>query len=254
MTFPVQFEFAGQYYHWHFLLETLAFIVGVRLYYFLRKGANDPISDENRLWIMLGAMLGALVGSRIFAVLEDVANLDQLNFLMLYASKTIAGGLLGGLFGVELVKKIIGVNVVSGDIYVLPILVALIIGRFGCFLMGVAEPTFGKATDFIFGMDLGDGKMRHPVMLYEIFFAICLIVFFQSIRLKNLPNGDRFKLFMLLYFLYRFLIEFLKPYQSLFLNLSSIHWAALIIFIYYYKFLWRLISYLFPSAGKANSL
>ena len=199
-------------------------------------------------------MLGALIGSRFFAVLEDVANLGRLNLLMLYASKTIAGGLLGGLFGVELIKKIIGVKVASGDIYVLPILVALTIGRFGCFFTGVAEPTYGKATNFILGMDLGDGKMRHPVMLYEIFFAICLIVFFQSIRLRNLPNGDRFKLFMLLYFLYRFLIEFLKPYQPLFLNLSSIHWAALIIFIYYYKFLWRLISNLFPFASKTNSL
>ena len=251
MDFPVQFEFAGEQYHWHFLLETLAFLVGVRLYYFLRKGINDPISSEHRLWIMLGAMLGALIGSRLFAILEDPAHLRQLNFAIVYASKTIAGGLLGGLLGVELVKKIIGVNVASGDIYVIPILVALIIGRCGCFLMGIAEPTFGIPTHFITGIDLGDGIKRHPVMLYEIFFAGTLIIFFQCIRKKNFPNGDRFKIFMVLYFLYRFLIEFLKPYQPLFLNLSSIHWAALIIFIYYYKFIYRQIfAHLLPKRAK----
>ncbi|WP_461788206.1 prolipoprotein diacylglyceryl transferase [Pedobacter sp.] len=242
MDFPLQFRFAGQQYHWHFLLETLAFLVGVRLYYFMRKGVDDPISSQNRLWIMLGAMLGALIGSRLFAILEDPAHLSQLNFQVLYASKTIAGGLLGGLFGVELIKKIIGVRIASGDIYVIPILVALIIGRWGCFLMGVAEPTYGKPTDFLLGMDLGDGIKRHPVMLYEILFASFLLVFFILIRSKKLPNGEKFKLFMVLYFLFRFLMEFLKPYQSLFLNLSSIHWSAIIIFIYYYKFLWRLLS------------
>jgi prolipoprotein diacylglyceryltransferase len=242
LTFPVQFEFAGQLYHWHFLLETLAFLIGVRLYYFMRKGVDDPISSQNRLWIMLGAMLGALIGSRLFAILEDPANVSQLNFQVLYASKTIAGGLLGGLFGVELIKKIIGVHVASGDIYVIPILVALIIGRWGCFFMGVAEPTYGTPTNLLWGMDLGDGLQRHPVMLYEILFASCLLLFFILIRKKKLRNGERFKLFMVLYFLFRFLIEFLKPYQSLFLNLSSIHWSAIIIFIYYYKFLWRLLS------------
>ncbi len=208
----------------------------------MRKGFDDPISSHNRLWIMLGAMLGALIGSRLFAILEDPAHLSQLNFRVLYASKTIAGGLLGGLFGVELIKKIIGVRIASGDIYVIPILVALIIGRWGCFLMGVAEPTYGKPTDFLLGMDLGDGIKRHPVMLYEILFASFLLVFFILIRSKKLPNGEKFKLFMVLYFLFRFLMEFLKPYQSLFLNLSSIHWSAIIIFIYYYKFLWRLLS------------
>lgn len=162
----------------------------------MRKGIDDPISSGNRLWIMLGAMLGALIGSRVFAVLEDPAHLSQLSFTVLYASKTIAGGLLGGLLGVELIKEVIGVRIASGDVYVIPILVALFIGRWGCFLMGIAEPTYGKPTSFFMGMDLGDGIKRHPVMLYEIFFATCLLIIFILIRKQKLRNGDRFKLFM----------------------------------------------------------
>jgi prolipoprotein diacylglyceryltransferase len=238
--FPFQFELSGEQYHYHYIFETLAFIAGVRMYYYYKKGIIDPISDENRLWIMLGAMLGALIGSRVVAVLETPEVINHLTFSILYQSKTIIGGLLGGLFGVELIKKIIGVKVASGDIYVIPILVALIIGRIGCFSMGIDEPTYGIPTHFFTGMDLGDGILRHPIMLYEIVYLVLLIFLFNSLKHKELINGDRFKLFMVLYFLFRFLIEFIKPYHPLFLNLSSIHWSALFIFIYYYRFIIRI--------------
>jgi prolipoprotein diacylglyceryltransferase len=240
--FPFQFELFGSQYHYHYIFETLAFITGVRLYYYYKKGIIDPISDENRLWIMLGAMLGALIGSRVVAALETPEILHHLTFSILYQSKTIVGGLLGGLFGVELIKKIIGVNIASGDIYVIPILVALIIGRIGCFSMGIDEPTYGIPTHFFTGMDLGDGILRHPIMLYEMIYLMFLIFLFNCLKNRELINGDRFKLFMVLYFLFRFLIEFIKPYQSLFLNLSSIHWSALFIFIYYYRFIIRISS------------
>ncbi|QDW23711.1 prolipoprotein diacylglyceryl transferase [Pedobacter sp. KBS0701] len=239
-VFPFQFEFSGTQYHYHYIFETLAFIIGVRLYYYYKKGIVDQISDENRLWIMLGAMLGALIGSRVVAVLETPEVINHLTFSILYQSKTIVGGLLGGLFGVELIKKIIGVKVASGDIYVIPILVALIIGRIGCFSMGIDEPTYGIPTHLFTGMDLGDGIPRHPIMLYEIVYLVLLIFLFNRLKHKELINGDRFKLFMVLYFFFRFLIEFIKPYQPLFLNLSSIHWSALFIFIYYYRFIIRI--------------
>ncbi|RZK36723.1 MAG: diacylglyceryl transferase [Pedobacter sp.] len=240
MSFPVRFTIDGQLYHWHYLLETLAFIVGVRIYYYQKKKIKDPISDEHRLWIMLGAMLGALIGSRLIAILESPKQLNELTLMTLYTSKTIAGGLLGGLFGVEIIKKFIGVRIASGDIYVVPILIALFIGRLGCFLMGVDEPTYGVETNFFMGMNLGDGVKRHPVALYEMIFLLVLFMLFQTIKNQKLINGDRFKLFMVLYFIYRFLVEFIKPYQPLFLNLSSIHWSAVFIFLYYYKFIIRI--------------
>lgn len=240
MKFPVQFELFGELHHWHYVLELLAFFIGVRLYYFLKKGIQDPISDENRLWIMLGAMLGALLGSRVIAILETPETLSALTFNVLYQSKTIVGGLLGGLFGVELIKKVIGVKTASGDIYVIPIIIALFIGRIGCFLMGIDEPVYGVETSFFMGMDLGDGLRRHPVALYEMIYMLVLLCLFIFIRKWKMCNGDRFKLFMVLYFLFRFLIEFIKPYHPLFLNLSSIHWSALFIFLYYYKFIIRI--------------
>ncbi|MGL2966003.1 prolipoprotein diacylglyceryl transferase [Flavobacterium sp. XGLA_31] len=243
MTFPYQISLFGDKVYLHFFFETLAFIVGVRLYYYLRRGITDPISDINRLWILLGAMLGALIGSRVLAMLETPSEIMHQTLLSFYQNKTVAGGFLGGLFGVELIKKIIGVQTASGDIYVIPIVVALFIGRMGCFSMGIAEPTFGTETTWFTGMDLGDGKLRHPVALYEMVLMVLLFVLFLSIRHKTMVNGDRFKLFMVLYFTYRFLVEFIKPYNPLFLGLSSIQWSALFVLVYYYKFLIRLPKY-----------
>jgi prolipoprotein diacylglyceryltransferase len=188
---------------------------------------------------MIGAMIGALIGSRLIAVLETPETLNQITFMTLYQSKTVAGGFLGGLLGVEIIKKFINVRIASGDIYVIPIIVAVFIGRIGCFLSGIAEPTFGIETTFFTGMNLGDGLLRHPVALYEMVYMILLFILFQRIKSVELDNGERFKLFMVLYFSYRFLVEFIKPYHPLFLHLSSVHWSALFIFTYYYKFIIR---------------
>ena len=239
MNFPYQFDFFGSKVYYHFILETLAFFIGVRCYYYLKKKIQDPIDSIDRLWILLGAMLGALLGSRAIAVLE-IEHFWQLSFLEMYQNKTVAGGFLGGLLGVELTKKCIGVKIASGDIYVIPIIVALFIGRIGCFLMGTAEITFGVETTFFMGMNLGDGKLRHPLALYEMGLMVVLLVLFLNLRNCKMQNGDLFKLFMVLYFLYRFLVEFIKPYNSILCGLSSIHWSCLFIFVYYWKFYCRI--------------
>jgi prolipoprotein diacylglyceryltransferase len=247
MNFPIQIELFGERFHLHYLFEVLAFFIGIRVYYYLKRNTVDPISDENRLWILMGAMLGALVGSRLVAVLEDPQMLSHLSFSQLYESKTIVGGLLFGLFGVELIKKAIGVKIASGDLYVVPILVALFIGRIGCFSMGIDEPVYGIETTSIIGMDLGDGLKRHPIILYEMAYILVLFLLFYLIRNRQLLNGERFELFMVLYFIFRFIIEFLKPYHPLFLNLSSIHWSAIFILLYYYKFILRITNLSKPA-------
>jgi len=106
MDFPFQLNLFGTKVYLHFIFETAAFVIGVRLYYYLRKGISDPISDIHRLWILLGAMIGALVGSRVIAMLEAPSEITHQTLMTFYQNKTVAGGFLGGLFGVELIKKL----------------------------------------------------------------------------------------------------------------------------------------------------
>ncbi len=223
----------------HLILEYLAFFLAFKYYLYLRKRKTDSITASNRLSIILGAALGALIGSRVVGLLENPTIKFSLeNFIQILNTKTIMGGLFGGLLGVELAKNIIGEKQSSGDLFVFPIILGIFIGRIGCFLSGVNEFTYGKETTSAFGMDLGDGLMRHPTSLYELMFLIILFFVLKKIQKKVLlKKGDLFKMFMLSYFGFRFFIEFLKPNVFYVFGLSSIQILCVICWLYYSKFI-----------------
>ncbi len=221
----------------HLVLEYLAFFLAFRYYIFQRKKSKDAISSNNRLSIIIGAVFGALLFSRLIAFLEDpTLHVDQ-GWFAFFNNKTITGGLFGGLLGVELAKKIIGEKRSSGDLFTQPIILGIIIGRLGCFLAGIKEFTYGKETDFFLGMNLGDGLSRHPVALYEIVFLLLLFFVIHHLqkRRMGLVEGGVFKLFMVVYFSFRFFIEFLKPNTFFIFGLSSIQYLCLICLLYYHK-------------------
>ncbi|WP_394748123.1 prolipoprotein diacylglyceryl transferase [Spongiimicrobium salis] len=229
----------------HLILEYLAFFVGFRYYVRLRKKSNDSISSLNRLSIIIGAVFGALFLSRGMAFLENPPLHATQGILALLNNKTIMGGLFGGLLGVELAKKIIGEKQSSGDLFTLPLILGIGIGRLGCFLSGTHEFTYGTETTFFLGMDLGDGLLRHPTSLYELVFLFFLFMGIKKLQhySDQLENGTLFKVFMLAYFGFRFAIEFIKPNTFLFLGLSSIQYLCLICFGYYYKTIGKAIQY-----------
>jgi phosphatidylglycerol---prolipoprotein diacylglyceryl transferase len=236
MVFPISFTWFGMPVLLHTITELLAFFVGFRYFIYLRKRQSDPIDTHNRIWIIIGAIFGSIVGSRLIGGLEDVPKLlDAPNKLLyFYANKTVLGGLLFGVWGVELMKKIIGEKNNSGDLFTFPILLALIIGRVGCFSMGVYEETYGIVTQSGLGINLGDGKMRHPVALYEIGFLICLWYSLWLIRKKNtLASGQLFKFFMIGYLVFRWLLDFIKPHYNLIVQLSTIQVTCIAGLAYY---------------------
>src|ERR1044072_8830858 len=86
----------------HTIFEVAAFFIGFRYYLFLRKKSGDAIHELNRTWIIVGAAAGALIGSRIVGAFENPFWLHQLslkNIFIAFNSKTIVGGLFGGILG-----------------------------------------------------------------------------------------------------------------------------------------------------------
>ncbi|MGB1243245.1 MAG: prolipoprotein diacylglyceryl transferase family protein [Chitinophagales bacterium] len=227
----------------HLVLEYLAFFLAFQYYIFLRKRSEDVISSNNRLSIILGAVIGALLGSRIIGFLENpFITLSTENLIQLLNKKTIMGGLFGGLLGVEAAKWIIDEKESSGDLFTLPIVLGIFIGRIGCFLSGIKEFTYGKPTSFFMGMDLGDGIMRHPTSLYELFFLVGLFFFLKWLKDNvKLEKGNLFQIFMLFYFGFRFMIELLKPNVFFIFGLSSIQWLCILCFLYYHKTLFKFL-------------
>ncbi len=221
----------------HLILEYAAFFIGFRYYVYLKKNIKDPITDHNRLSIIIGAVFGAFFGSRIMGFLEQpMFAMGPQYILSILSAKTIMGGLFGGLLGVELAKRIIREKHSSGDLFTFPIILGIIIGRVGCFLAGTTEFTYGNETSSFLGMDLGDGILRYPIALFEVIFLVGLWLFLKQLQKKHTyKSGILFRYFMILYFLFRFIIEFLKPNIFLILGLSSIQYLCILCLIYYWK-------------------
>jgi len=242
MHFPINIPFGESVVPLHFICETLAYTIGYRYYSFLKKRNHDLISDSNRIIIFIGAALGGFLGSHIIGVLENPQLLNKMNLVYFMGNTTIIGGLLGGLIGVELTKKRIGVTTSSGDLMVYPLILAMMIGRTGCFLAGLEDGTYGVASTLPWAINFGDGIPRHPTNLYEILFWILLwITLHETEKRKQLADGSKFKLLMISYLCFRFLIEFIKPAYSFSFGLSVLQLTALAGLIYYYKV------FLYPS-------
>jgi len=162
---------------------------------------------------------------------------------------TIVGGLLGGLIGVELTKKQIGVKVSSGDLMVYPIILAMIIGRLGCHFAGLEDGTYGVSSALPWAVNFGDGIRRHPTNLYEIVFWVFLWLFLFCLEKKyELNNGARFKILMTAYLLFRLWIEFIKPAYFFNFGLSAIQLACLAGLLYYYKLFLHPLKTIKPNA------
>ncbi|MBL7979681.1 MAG: prolipoprotein diacylglyceryl transferase [Bacteroidetes Order II. Incertae sedis bacterium] len=237
MHFPIYIPIGFARVHPHFLFETLAYFMGFRFYLWLRKQQNDPISTSDRLSIFIGACAGGLLGSHLLGFLESPEHwVDWRNL----ANKTVVGGLLGGLIGVEWTKKIIGVTVSSGDMMTYPLIVGQLIGRIGCTLTGVSDGTWGAPSTLSWAFDAGDGILRHPTPLYEVLFLAAMAVGLWGLERRFiLTDGSRFRLYLAGYLFFRFWIEYIKPVYVWPIGFSTIQVACLAGLLYYRRIFWK---------------
>jgi prolipoprotein diacylglyceryltransferase len=226
----------------HGLVEAAGIFIAFRFYLWQRRLRGDDISTENRIWIVIAATLGAVLGSRVLGAAENIPEWltapDKLAYV--WGNKTLVGGLLGGLFAVELAKKLVGEQRRSGDAFVFPLVLGMMLGRLACFSAGVYEETYGLPSSLPWAMNLGDGIPRHPVTLYEIAFLALLWMALARLRgSQQLAPGALFKIFLMSYLLFRFLLDFIKPGWRYFFGLGSIQLSCMAGLIYYYRYLLR---------------
>lgn len=241
LTFPVYIGIGSLRIHPHILFESLAYATAFRL--LIRRVRKDSITPSQRTSVIVGGMIGALIGAKILVWLQHIdliwQNQQQL-LLLLLQGKTVVGALLGGLIGVEITKKILGIHQSTGDVFVFPLIVGTAIGRIGCFLTGLSDRTYGIATTLPWGVDFGDGVPRHPTQLYEIIFLLFLIIFLRWRSRFQYENGELFKFYLISYFGFRFLIDFIKPDFHPLLGLSAIQITCLLTILYYRRSIFKM--------------
>jgi phosphatidylglycerol---prolipoprotein diacylglyceryl transferase len=244
VLFPFYFWLGSLQIHPHWVFESLAYFIGFRLYLRLRANSGDHLSYSNRLWIVAAAAVGAALGSKLLYWFENplLTLQNWKNPFYLMAGKTVVGGLIGGLLAVEWTKKRLGIVRRTGDLFAIPLAVAIAIGRLGCFLSGLGDETYGNQTSLPWGINFGDGIQRHPAQLYEVIFLLLLALWLYRLTRKPHREGDVFKSFMVGYMGFRLLIDFIKP-GAAFAGLTAIQWACFAMLLYYardFPFLLRL--------------
>ena len=241
----------------HEALEVLAFAAGGALYWRSANASTQPQDHWTRWGLLAGAALGAAMGSRLLYMLQYWGALRCASVAVWLGGKTIVGGLMGAVVGVELAKMALGWRRSTGDGFVLPLIIAIVIGRVGCQLSGVGDLTYGNTTAMPWGWDYGDGVLRHPTALYEILGVGLIAWLLHGRRLVQTP-GDQFRAFMVAYMVLRFGLEFLKPpfgaaaagvlAPQLWGPLSAIQWASLATLAYYGRDIRRWITWGPPIA------
>jgi phosphatidylglycerol---prolipoprotein diacylglyceryl transferase len=209
---------------------SLGIIAGALVYYFEARKQRQV--NEHSFLIAVGALAGAALGAKMLEILINVDNIDSLNSLaaFLLSGRTIIGGLIGGTLGAMLTKKILHIQTKKGNLFAPAVALGVAIGRIGCFLNGCC---YGQPTKLPWAINFGDGIMRHPTQLYESLFMLAMFIVLKTYyKQKPVKPGYLFKVLMIWYFIFRFLVEFIRVERIAFWHLTYFQIIATFVLLY----------------------
>lgn len=200
---------------WYGFFYVLSFIVAYVCYRFLLKLKGIKISREQYEGIIFAVMLGVVLGGRLGYVL--FYNLPYYFrhplevFFVWEGGMAFHGGALGVIAATWIYLKRQKLSFYPLADAAMPLVaVGLGLGRLGNF---INAELWGKITTLPWGMVFPDGGPlpRHPTQLYELLLEgivlFCVSLFLLKRRTRD---GTVFWVFIGLYGVFRFLIEFVR--------------------------------------------
>lgn len=240
------------------LFHVIAFIVAFILIY--REFKKKDIEEKHVFNIGLIALVADILGSRVFYILEHLSYFIAKPleiFAFWQGGMTSYGGLiLAILFCWIYIRKQRDLNFPEILDIVAPYLaLALAIGRIGCFLNW---DDYGIYTQLPWGISIASESPRHPTQLYLLITNLIIFGILMKLKSKREWHGKLaplkkhkygaldvihekamiekpgfiFLSFLLLYSIFRFLIDFLRVYEIHFLGLALSQWILAIVFIF----------------------
>ncbi|MGF6905778.1 prolipoprotein diacylglyceryl transferase [Fusobacterium sp. PH5-44] len=182
--------------------------------YFLYNIRDNKKNKENAAIIFVAALLGSSIGSKLPIIIPNFSLfLENPKFFL--SGRSVLGGFIGGLISVIIVKKILKIKGRFGNILAPAAALGIAIGRFGCLLSGCCYGKIGK-----FGIDYGDGNLRYPTQIFEIFFHLLAFFVLNYQKNKIKKSGILFTFYVITYFIFRFFTEFIRESDIYLFNLT----------------------------------
>lgn len=206
---PIAFDVFGLEIRWYGIFIALAMLIGSS--FFLYKGKQIGVSENDLMDVVLVCLPSAIVGARLYYVLFYDFAYYVSHPLQIF--NTRAGGLAihGGvifavLAGFILAKKRKLPFLPLID-FVAPVLIlGQAIGRWGNYFNQEAH---GGPTDLPWGIMI-DGVKVHPTFLYESLMNFGIFLFLMFLLNRKKFDGQLICLYMILYSVGRFFIEGLR--------------------------------------------
>lgn len=212
---PVAFSIGPVQVHWYGLMYLLSFAIGWALAAY-RSRTRDAVlkpgqAEDFTFYVAMGIVAGARIGYILFYNVEAWLN-DPLVLLRVWeGGMSFHGGMIGLAIAMLLYARKINKNFFDLVDFVAPFApVGLFFGRIGNFIGG---ELYGRVSDVAWAMQFpGDpDNLRHPSQLYQAALeGLVLFVVLFWFSSKPRPRGAVIGLFMVLYGIFRFSVEFVR--------------------------------------------
>lgn len=215
---PIAFSLGPLVVRWYGLAYVLGFVCAAAIIYFVAKRWKLGMSEDNLLTLMVCAIVGVVLGARIGYVLfyGDGYYLSHPLEILAFnqGGMSFHGGLVGLLIGGAVAALMTRIPFLTlADLGSIAAPIGLFFGRCANFVNG---ELWGAPTDGPLGVVFGGaaGMMpRHPSQLYEAMLeglVIFCVLFALSRKRPPRPQGTFLGAFLVLYGIFRFLIEFVR--------------------------------------------
>lgn len=184
-----------------------------------RAAKNAPrygIAPEDMWDASLFGLLGGVVGARLTYVAltwKEFAGNPSAIWRIDQGGMTSFGGLIGGVLLGLFVARLRKVRVADAvDLTAVSIPIGYALGRVGCFLNGCC---YGGVCDLPWAVRFHPehGPVTppsHPAQLYSAFAAVVMYFVLRAVERRRQFRGQLMLLFVMMYSVYRFLVEFVR--------------------------------------------
>jgi len=213
---PVAFSIGPLSVRWYGLAYMAAFVCFALVVRYLAKRWKIKIDFDALSVIVLCIIVGVIVGARLgyVAFYQGTYYLENPAQILAFhqGGMSFHGGMLGALLGGFVAAKFTKIPFLTlADLGAIAAPIGLFFGRLANFVNG---ELWGAPTDAAWGVvfQIG-GVARHPSMLYEAFLegiVLFVVLFFLARRRPALPRGAFLGIFLIMYGIFRFVIEFIR--------------------------------------------
>lgn len=215
---PVALSLGPLQIRWYGLAYVAGFICAFLVIAKLSQRWKIRINDDAFFTVVFCVIFGVILGGRLGYVLVygDGYYLQHPEKILAFneGGMSFHGGLVGVIIGGIIAAKITKIPFLTlADMGVVGVPIGLFFGRCANFING---ELWGAPTDLPWGVVFGGaaGMMpRHPSQLYEALLegvVLFIVLFALSRKTPARPRGTFFGTFLLLYGLFRFMIEFIR--------------------------------------------